>query len=444
MIYDHIPEFLYNRLLNDQLPKELRVKYFDFKSHPIPNEKFCEDVLKQLTLSYNNCQYYQEKLCKKFTYTLPEELTIGDLEEIPFLPTSTYKKSASRTLRLLKVPLEEIALFSCSSSTTGNPSIVPRTLEDFDQIQYNSIKIFSEFLKWKEIKPEPNKRAVIFNFSPDRFILSIMAKKNVKNFDYVNKTRYFSACMNKPWEYYGHVEYMIKINLLVSIRALLTTFSVRGGFVMDVSKMLKIIKKVLKTGLWEKRVVSKILFSGSPPLMNYMFKNRLLREKVFFDLDEIAFVGCSGGGWDGVKGEVKLNAVNKSKFIEDYEKIFNIKPNNIRDIYALTETPTLFGGHWSEKHQAFLYHCPNTTRIIVRDLDKLDPVNEGEEGLLEVITPYGVNGSINQAVLVDDIVELISKKKCPECGYQGDIFRILGRLENAQGKSCSSLINWIY
>jgi hypothetical protein len=139
-----------------------------------------------------------------------------------------------------------------------------------------------------------------------------------------------------------------------------------------------------------------------------------------------------------------MNSVDKSRFIEYYEKVFNIKPKDIADIYAFTEGPTLFGGHWSEKYQDFILHCPNTSRIIVRDLDKLEPVNKGMEGLLEVITPYGVNGSINQAVLVDDIVELIAENKCPECGYEGSVFRVLGRLKNAQGKSCSSIINWVY
>ena len=165
---------------------------------------------------------------------------------------------------------------------------------------------------------------------------------------------------------------------------------------------------------------------------------------IFFDLDGKATVTCGGGGWDGVKGEAKMDKVSKVKFLENYEKVFNIKPKDFADIYAFTEGPTLFGGHWSDKYQDFLLHCPNTSRIIARDLANLEPVNSGEEGLLEVLTPYGVNGTINQAVLVDDIIDLISKTKCPECGYEGATFRIIGRLKNARGKSCSSLINWVY
>lgn len=435
MIFDH--------LFHDYLPEELNTKYFDFEPREYPDEKFCKDLLEQIKLSHNNCTYYKENLCKRFNFIIPEDLTIDDLETIPFIPTDIYKKSGNRTLQLLKTPLDKIALFSCSSSTTGDPSIVPRTLEDFDQLQYNSIKVFSDFFRWKECKPD-SKRILAFNFAPDRTFMSLLAKRNFKGFEHVKKTRYYTSCMNKPWEYYGYVEYLIKFKVLRTIWAILSTFSVRGGFILDVSKMLKMINKILETGYWKKIEVSKIIFGGSPLLMNNMFEKRLLKEKVRYDLDGISFVGCGGGGWEGIKGEARLDAVVKSEFIGNYEKVFNIKTKDIADIYAFTEGPTLFGGHWSEKYQDFLLHCPDTARIIVRDLNKLKPVDTGEEGLLEVITPYGVNGSVNQAVLVDDIVELISENKCPECGYQGATFRILGRLKDAQGKSCSSLINWVY
>ncbi len=429
--------------VNDYLPEELKTKYFDFKPRNYPDDKFCSDLLEQIKLSYDNCNYYQDELCKNFDFTIPDKLTIEDLETIPYIPTDLYKKSENLILQFLKVPLDKIALFSCSSSTTGDPSIVPRTVEDFDQIQYNSIKVFTDFFRWDDYKVG-SKISLIFNFSPGRLLMSFMAKKNAKGFEYVKKTRYFTACMNKPWEFYGQEEYMVKPKFLKTIWAILSTFSIKGGFVLDVSRLLKMVEKVAKTGHWKGKEIVKILFGGSPLLMNNMFEKRLLKENMFYDLDGISFVGCGGGGWDGVKGEAKLDVVDKVRFIDNYEKVFNIRRKDIGDIYAFTEGPTLFGGHWSEKYQDFLLHCPDTSRIIVRDTENLEPVKEGIEGLLEVITPYGVNGSINQAVLVDDIVELISKNKCPECGYEGATFRIIGRLKNAQGKSCSSIIDWLH
>lgn len=88
-------------------------------------------------------------------------------------------------------------------------------------------------------------------------------------------------------------------------------------------------------------------------------------------------------------------------------------------------------------------HCPSYARIIVRGLDTLEPVKEGEIGFLEVLTPFGVSASVNHAIIIDDVVQLISKKKCPECCYPGATFRVLGRLKNQKGIGCSSFVKWI-
>jgi len=110
---------------HDHLPEELKTKYFDFKFRDYPDDEFCKEMLRQINLSYNNCKYYKEKLCKNFDFTIPDEMSIDNLETIPFIPTDIYKKSGNRSVNLSKVPLENIALFSCSSSTTGDPSLVP-------------------------------------------------------------------------------------------------------------------------------------------------------------------------------------------------------------------------------------------------------------------------------------------------------------------------------
>ena len=113
-------------------------------------------------------------------------------------------------------------------------------------------------------------------------------------------------------------------------------------------------------------------------------------------------------------------------------------------MYGFTETPIVFGSHWSNKYQDFIFHCPPQARIIIRDINTLDPLrNVGDKGFLEVLTPFGVAASVNHAVLVDDLVELVSKNKCPECDYEGDTFMVQGRIEDKEGLGCSSLVEWI-
>ena len=114
------------------------------------------------------------------------------------------------------------------------------------------------------------------------------------------------------------------------------------------------------------------------------------------------------------------------------------------DVYGFTECPVVFGSHWSEKYQDLLFHCPHYSRIILRDIKTLEPLNKvGDRGFLEVLTPFGTSASIKHAIVIDDLIELVSKNNCSECGYEGSTFRILGRIKKNEGLGCSSLISWI-
>ncbi|MFX1411239.1 MAG: hypothetical protein ACFFA6_12895 [Promethearchaeota archaeon] len=77
-------------------------------------------------------------------------------------------------------------------------------------------------------------------------------------------------------------------------------------------------------------------------------------------------------------------------------------------------------------------------------MDTLDPLNKkGNQGLLEEFTPFGVATSVNHAVLIDDVVELVSKNRCPECGYEGDTFLVQGRIKDKERLGYASILEWI-
>ncbi len=410
-----------------------------------PREFFSE-LRTQILASQKNNKFYLD-LCEKNDYTVPEEINDENLEFVPYFFTTNYKISRGIFQQLIKVPQDKIAAWNSSSSTTGDPSLVGRTYEDLERIHYNSLKCFDEFLFWDEFK----NTGMTFNFSPSRFIMWKLAKNmtkgklkqlkelypNQKEFikKFQNAIRFFTCLMNKPWETIPSFSYyLVRFQYLRSFWVIFTTGGLRGAFTLDSKFMIKKIKK---------HINEKIMFGGSPLLMNNVLEKRMIKDNITFDLGERGFVGSGGGGWDGVKGQAKLSVVDKSEFVERFKKVFNIDSDQIHDIYAFTESPVLFGGHWSKKYQDYLHHCPDYARVIIRNLETLEPVNEKERGIIEVITPFGVNGSIDMAVVVDDIVELISKKKCPECGYEGATFRVIGRTKQAPGQSCSSIIDWI-
>ena len=87
---------------------------------------------------------------------------------------------------------------------------------------------------------------------------------------------------------------------------------------------------------------------------------------------------------------------------------------------------------------------PSRLRVIIRDLVTQDPLNKpGDKGFLEVLTPFGVAASVNHAITVNDLVEIVAKHKCPECGYEGDTFLVHGRIVDQKGLGCSSILEWI-
>ena len=137
--------------------------------------------------------------------------------------------------------------------------------------------------------------------------------------------------------------------------------------------------------------------------------NSFRLRKKNYDMNENLNIITGGGGWDGTKGRVKLGyKVNKPEFIEKMCDMFNILPNQFCDNFAATESPLACGGHWSKKYDDFLLHVDKKKgRIIVRDVDTLEPIKRtGEPGILELITPYGVNSYAGVSVLLDDIVQL--------------------------------------
>ena len=161
-----------------------------------------------------------------------------------------------------------------------------------------------------------------------------------------------------------------------------------------------------------------------------------------FDINCLGFRRqTGGGGWSGVKGRVKTAPIDKGEFIETLSDFFNITVDNFADCYGATESPIACGGHYSKKYNDYLLHVyKDNAHIVLRSLETLEPIKSlNEMGILEIITPYGVQSYAGVAVLLDDLVEVVDYNKCPECGRENVIvFRHVGRLTPEIGKGCSS------
>jgi len=387
------------------------------------SKKFFEDLQKEIQKTIQDNVMYA-KLCQDNEFSPKTEITLDNLESVPYLTTSDFKLSANTYRELIRTG--DIDTWTVSSGTSQDISIVGRTKEDIDQMYELWRRRFREFFFYDTV-------STVFNFAPESKIMKVLAKRE----SHIKNSQMFLACINEAYgQEKSNCHYLVKIRLLKTIVKTLSSFSKLAVVELDKGFLVKQLQK--------QKPEDFIVLGGNALLMNNLMVNYLIPEKITFDLGDHGAVCSGGGGWDGVKAQIKMSPLNKEEWIERNSEVYGIKSEHIRDIYGFNESSTGFGGHWSKKNKDFVMHCPLSSRILVRDPETREPVKTGGTGLIEVISPYAVKGYVGVAILGDDIVKLLgdNRSTCPECGYKGAHFIILGRSKTAPGRSCASILKW--
>ena len=388
------------------------------------SNKFYDDLTATVKETAADCNIYGN-LCDETEFDIDATLNDSNLGEIPYVSWNLFKESNDRFKELLRGDtFEKLDYWMESSSTCGDASIVGRLDDDIEVLKANYNEVFNSF----SIKDQVNN---LILFAPNiRFINKIR-----HNF-YGKNTYLLYKSIVDIWEG-KHINYLLQFFFGKTMWKMISTFKVRA--------VIGINGKLLESELnrIDKNKIPTII-ANSPLWMHKVLNDFHEKKKKTFDMSENIRIITGGGGWDGVKGRIKLgHEVDKTEFIEQMCNMFNITTDKFCDNFAATESPLSCGGHWSKRYNDFLLHMNNDQgRLVVRDVNTLEPIKKtGEPGILELITPYGVNSYAGVAVLLDDLVQVENWEKCPECGREGAIFRVVGRLTPSIGKGCSSLFS---
>ena len=132
----------------------------------------------------------------------------------------------------------------------------------------------------------------------------------------------------------------------------------------------------------------------------------------------------AGGGWKS-HGGTPMTAAAFAAFAEE---TVGLPAERVRDTFGMAEHGVPYGACRFGHH-----HVPVFGRMLVRDPLTLEILPHGQEGLLELLTPY--NGAQpNQAVLSSDLAVL--GRDCP-CGLPGDYLASVRRGGVHQHKGCA-------
>jgi phenylacetate-coenzyme A ligase PaaK-like adenylate-forming protein len=121
--------------------------------------------------------------------------------------------------------------------------------------------------------------------------------------------------------------------------------------------------------------------------------------------------------------------ISNDQFKKDLKKKFGI--NNTFNYYGMVEQ---VGSIFMECEKGYL-HCPDFADIIVRDPNNLEVLDNGREGVVQVLSilPLSYPG---HSLLTEDLGTIHGEDDC-ECGRKGKFFTISGRMPMAELRGCS-------
>lgn len=369
---------------------------------------FFQDFRTNIISQYEDCDAYK-LICSSQSYDPAKELNMDDdMEKVPFVETTLFKKSANMYTTLLRTEPKNLEKWTVSSSTSGDPSIVGRSKKDILQIK-EFIQLENERL---DTSSEYN---CVFYPEPE-----VMRKyKSVQILDKPTES-YIGNFLN-AFPYSENTYFLLH--------------PCKGEFSVDLQYFMKFLNE-------HNNKNHNVALRGSTPLIYNAVK--YLKEKMKpFKLGTRAIVHTGGGGWDGKKGTINIGTkIERWRFVEEVSSFLGIPEENFIDTYSFTENSFPITGHYSKDPKDYLFHIPQWGKVIIRDIKTLRPLHErGDRGLLQMLNAYGTSSFAGASIMVDDMAEIVSETRCPECGSEAMTIKIIGRVKGSEAKGCGATLD---
>lgn len=302
---------------------------------------------------------------------------ISDPEDIPFIPTMLMKQHDFRAGRYL--------IMATSSGTSGKMS---RVRFEFGAL-WSALKMSLKVTKYHGIISMRPCRYIVMGYKPHRSNKTAVAKT-------AYLTTFLAPALSR--------KFILK--------------HTAEGYKPDFDSIVEALEKYEKGK-------APVRFMGFPSYTFFLF--RLLEEKgLSFHLPEGSKI-MLGGGWKQFYQE----AADKETFYRLARKTLGIEEKNIIEFFGAVEHPILY-----TSCPAHHFHVPVYSKVVIRDPVTLEPLPNGKEGLVNLISPLCKATPI-LSVMTDDLGILHDGKDCP-CGVKAPYLEIIGRVAPDDIKTCAA------
>lgn len=349
-----------------------------------------ELIKKAVQHHFNNCLPYK-KICRKANFNPGKDLkSYDDIIKIPWITSKSFKKSYNLYKNLISVPENQIFKWLHSSGTSGDPSFIARDEKTYNRYMSGGVRELQLLL------------------GVDRFQMGIVFGPPPEAIQDLS----FALGM-KAWTE----------QLCDSSVFLMKGRAEPGKMPIDAELTIETLREASNS-----KTICNV--GGSAPLAYFFLTNFYESTGETFDLTDQSFGAGFGGGWKTYTGQ----QISRDEFRRELNKILGIPLKNIRDIYALTESDIIF-----QECEEFLYHVPPWGEIIIRNPETMEPVKEGEKGIINIINPLAYSWP-GISIILDDVAVLINENEC-KCGRFGKTFDQIGRAEGAEARGCGAMVD---
>nr|WP_308624170.1 acyl-protein synthetase [uncultured Eisenbergiella sp.] len=364
------------------LPIKYRSKLFRTRN-PFDTETtnglFFRAVKENCRFQYDNCKEYRAIL--DFYGISPESLCrYEDIAEIPVLPTLLFKHH-----KLFSVPTRKMLIRATSSGTKGV----------FSEIGYDAGGLLCALKMVLKI----GRLRGLFSLMPCHYVV-FGYKPHKGNRTAVTKTA-FGATLFAP----------------ALSRSFALTYQ-NGTYVPDLEAMISAIQKYGHSRF-------PLRFMGFPSYTYFalqMMEERGIRIKL-----KKGSKIMLGGGWK----QFYTQQVDKKTFYELADKVLGIGEEDIVEFFGAAEHPILYCD--CPNHH---FHVPAYSRVIIRDVHTLRPLEPGKTGLINLITPM-IKATPILSVMTDDLGVLHDSSKCG-CKIASPYLEVIGRVGLKDIKTCAA------
>ncbi len=339
---------------------------------------FLEAVRRNIASNRDGCSEYA-RILENCGFSPDDIASEADLAKIPVIPTLYLKRN-----RLFSVPEKKLAVKATSSGTKGSMSVVGF---DRSSLFYGIMMMFRFFSYYRIISPIPV-NYIVLGYEPSKHT-DMGAVKTAYG------TTKFAPAL--------HREYALR--------------DTGSGYEVNVEGIKKALLSYAKSPF-------PVRFVGFPAYMYFLAKT--LRENgISLRLKKRSMI-LLGGGWKQFAGE----EIDREEFFALIRETLGIERERCFEFYSAVEHPLAYvkckNGH---------FHVPLYSRVIIRDTKTLEPVPDGQIGLLSFVTPL-VSSMPLTSVITDDLA-VHSNAECG-CGLETPYFDLIGRAGVSGIKTCTA------